>query len=64
MGNRGENAFAVGEILAALERSTREVGKSINPLRDTIDQDRLARARAALGATLEQIDALLGRGSR
>lgn len=53
-------AHAIGDILDQLERATREIGKSLDGMRGTVDYDRLGRARDNLGAVLGALDAVLG----
>jgi hypothetical protein len=55
----GNKSFAIAEVLDKLERATREIGKSLDSMRGSVDFDRLGRAREALGAVLADLDALL-----
>lgn len=63
MARTGDKAFAIAEVLDKLERTTREVGKSLDSMRGTVDYDRLGRARETLGAILEELDALIAASS-
>lgn len=59
MAGKRENAFAIAEILETFERLTKEVNKSLDPMRNKVDYDRLLRVRQGLGHVLEQLDAVL-----
>lgn len=59
MARSGSQAHAIGGILDQLERATREIGKSLDGMRGTVDYDRLGRAREAVGAALGALDAVL-----
>lgn len=59
MARGAAQTHAMGEILDQLERATREIGKSIDGMRGTVDYDRLTRARDSLGAVLGALDAVL-----
>lgn len=56
---RGENAFAIGDILDKIERSAKDVAKSLDSMRDQVDRERLVRARSDLESAVGGIDALL-----
>jgi len=59
VGAGGNQAFLVGDVLDKMERATREVAKSLDPMRGSLDYGRLGRARETLGGALEALDALL-----
>lgn len=63
MGVREDRAFAIGDILDKLERSAREVGRSLDH-KNQLDLDRLRRVRANLVATLNELDALISGAER
>jgi len=60
MSRGGHNTFAIGEVLDRLEKTTREVAKSIDSLRGTVDYRRLSSARENLAAALGAVDEILG----
>ena len=59
MSRSGHNTFAIGEVLDQLEKTTKEVAKSIDSLRGTVDYRRLTRARENLAAALGAVDEIL-----
>lgn len=59
MARGATQAHAIGDILDQLERATREIGKSLDGMRGTVDYGRLSRARDALGSVLASLDAVL-----
>jgi hypothetical protein len=60
---KGQNAFAVGDILDRLERAAKDVARSLDSMRDRVDRRRLEQARGDLEKALAQIDALLATAS-
>ncbi|MEW6488882.1 MAG: hypothetical protein AB1578_13330 [Thermodesulfobacteriota bacterium] len=59
MARGATQAHAIGGILDQLERAAREIGKSLDGMRGSVDYDRLGRARDSLGAVLGALDAVL-----
>ena len=59
MAGTRENALAITEILETFERLTKEVNKSLDPMRNKVDYDRLLRVKQGLGHLLEQLDSVL-----
>jgi len=55
----GHNTFAIGDVLDRLERTTKEVAKSVDSLRGTVDYRRLASARENLAGALDAVDEIL-----
>lgn len=56
---RGQNAFAIAEVLDKLERGTREAAKSLDGMRDELSYDRLRRARETIREALEALDKII-----
>jgi len=59
MARAEHNAFAISDILHRLERVTKEVAKSVDAMRGTVDRTRLARAREGLAEALGAVDEVL-----
>lgn len=63
MASDGSHAFVIGNVLDKLERTTREIGKSLDPMRGNLDYGRLAKARETLGGVLAELDVLLAKSA-
>lgn len=61
VGQRDQYAFAIGDILDKLERSAREVTKSLDH-KNRLDLERLRRVRENVAASLVDLDALIAAG--
>jgi len=62
MARSGHNAFAIGDVLHRLEKTTKEVAKSVDAMRGTVDYPRLTRARESLAEALRAVDEILADG--
>ncbi len=66
MARRGETTARIGQVLDRMERLTKEVARSLDSLRDTVDRDKLGRARDGLREVVAELESLIsaepGRG--
>jgi hypothetical protein len=63
MSRSAHNTFAIGEVLDRLEKTTKEVAKSVDALRGAVDYPRLTRARESLAQALTAVDEILAGAS-